>query len=105
MTDAAAGSALTLYTLLANKAGTRGLRSGRLISPLIEFDYDDVDVVNRRFKALMRDAQYDFAEVALITSSIEQLVAYGRQQDLISRRFTADELYADTMRILGPAAA
>jgi hypothetical protein len=53
----------------------------------------------------MRDAKYDFAEVALITSSIEQLVAYGRQQDLISRRFTADELYADAMRILGPAAA
>jgi hypothetical protein len=47
VTDAAAGSALTLYTLLANKAGTRGLRSGRLISPLIEFDCDDVDVVNR----------------------------------------------------------
>ena len=67
MTDAAAGSALTLYTLLANKAGTRGLRSGRLTSPLVEFDYADVDVVNREFKALMRDAKYDVAEVALIT--------------------------------------
>jgi 4,5-dihydroxyphthalate decarboxylase len=43
--------------------------------------------------------------VAATRGSIEQLVAYAIQQDLITRRFTADELYADAMDILGPAAA
>ena len=36
--------------------------------------------------------------------SLEQMVAYAFQQGLISRRPTADELFADAVRILGAAA-
>ena len=36
--------------------------------------------------------------------SLEQIVSYAYQQGLISRRFTAEELFADAVRILGAAA-
>jgi 4,5-dihydroxyphthalate decarboxylase len=36
--------------------------------------------------------------------SLEQMVAYAIDQGLISRRPTAEELFADALRILGPAA-
>jgi hypothetical protein len=36
--------------------------------------------------------------------SLEQMVAYAFEQRLISRRPTADELFADALRIIGPAA-
>ena len=35
--------------------------------------------------------------------SLEQIVAYAHEQHLISRRFTADELFADARHILGEA--
>jgi 4,5-dihydroxyphthalate decarboxylase len=58
---------VTLYSLLGNHAGTEALKSGRVASPLVAFDYADVKVVNTRFKALMRERTYDFAEVAIVT--------------------------------------
>jgi 4,5-dihydroxyphthalate decarboxylase len=58
---------VTLYSLLANHAGTDALKAGRVTSPVVAFDYADVKVVNTRFKALMRELTYDFAEVALVT--------------------------------------
>ena len=36
--------------------------------------------------------------------SLEQIVSYAYQQGLISRRFTAEELFADAVRVLGAAA-
>jgi 4,5-dihydroxyphthalate decarboxylase len=36
--------------------------------------------------------------------SLEQMVAYAHQQGLIARRFTAEELFADAVRILRTAA-
>jgi 4,5-dihydroxyphthalate decarboxylase len=36
--------------------------------------------------------------------SLEQIVSYAHQQGLISRRFTAEELFADVLRVLGAAA-
>ena len=36
--------------------------------------------------------------------SLEQIVSYAYDQGLISRRFTAEELFADAVRILGAAA-
>ena len=62
-----AGLPVTLYSLLANHAGTEALKAGRVFSPLVVFDFVDVKVVNTQFKALMRDLKYDFAEVALVT--------------------------------------
>jgi 4,5-dihydroxyphthalate decarboxylase len=60
-------SPVTLYSLLANHAGTDALKAGRVTSPVVAFDYADVKVVNTQFKALMRELKYDFAEVAIVT--------------------------------------
>jgi len=62
-----ATSAVTLHALLGNHAGTEALKSGRVSSPLVTFDYDDVKVVNTRFKAMMRDLRYDMGEIAVAT--------------------------------------
>jgi len=59
--------AVTLYSLLGNHAGTEALKSGRVTSPLVAFDYADVKVVNTQFKAMMRDLKYDFGELAINT--------------------------------------
>ena len=63
----AVDSPVTLYSLLANHAGTDALKTGRVTSPVVAFDYADVKVVNTQFKALMRELKYDFAEVAIVT--------------------------------------
>jgi len=42
--------------------------------------------------------------VSATRQSLEQAIAYSHQQGLISRRPTADELFADAVRILGAAA-
>jgi 4,5-dihydroxyphthalate decarboxylase len=60
-------SPATLYSLLGNHAGTDALKTGRVSSPLVAFEYDEVKVVNTRFKAMMRDLEYDFGEIAVAT--------------------------------------
>jgi 4,5-dihydroxyphthalate decarboxylase len=58
---------LTLYSLLGNHAGTAALKAGRVSSPMVEFDFADVKVINTQFKAMMRDLKYDFGEIAINT--------------------------------------
>ena len=41
--------------------------------------------------------------VSATRQSLEQAIAYSHQQGLLSRRPTADELFADAARILGTA--
>jgi len=60
-------SPVTLYSLLGNHAGTAALKTGRVVSPSVAFDYADVKVVNTQFKAMMRELKYDFGEVAIAT--------------------------------------
>jgi 4,5-dihydroxyphthalate decarboxylase len=43
--------------------------------------------------------------IGAIRRSLDRIAAYALQQDLISRPVTADELFADAVRILGDAAA
>jgi len=43
--------------------------------------------------------------VSATRQSLEQMIAYAFEQGLISRRPTADELFAEAVRILGAAAA
>lgn len=43
--------------------------------------------------------------IAAIRQSLEQINAYAVEQKLIPRAFSADELFEDAQRILGPAAA
>ena len=74
-------SALTLYTLLATRPHTAALKKADVHSPLVNFDFEDVKVVNRRFKALVREAKFDLAEVAIVTAL--QAKAYGKPYTLL----------------------
>jgi 4,5-dihydroxyphthalate decarboxylase len=58
---------VTLRTLLGTHPGTEALKTGRVSSPMLVFDYDNVKVINTRFKAMMRDLEYDFGELAIAT--------------------------------------
>ena len=59
--------AVTLHSLLGTHPGTEALKSGRVRSPLVAFEYADVKVINTQFKAMIRDHKYDFGELALAT--------------------------------------
>jgi 4,5-dihydroxyphthalate decarboxylase len=69
---------LTLHSLLGNHAGTEALKTGRLSSPLVRFDYADVKVINTQFKPMVRELKYDFGELAIVTylQAIESRKAY-----------------------------
>ena len=58
---------LTLYSLLGNHPGADALKAGRVSSRLVQFEYADVKVINTQFKAMIRDAKYDFGELAIVT--------------------------------------
>jgi 4,5-dihydroxyphthalate decarboxylase len=58
---------LSLYSLLGNHSGTEALKTGRVSSPLVKFEYADVKVINTQFKAMIRDWKYDFGELAVVT--------------------------------------
>src|SRR5262245_64956039 len=58
---------VSLYSLLGNHAGTEALKAGRVSSSLVTFDFADVKVINRHFKAVVRQLKYDFAELAIAT--------------------------------------
>ena len=81
-------SPFTLYSLLGNHPTTEALKTGRVSSPLIAFEYADVKVPNTQFKAMMRDQKYDFGELAIVRdqehSGIVRLVALStaRQAEL-----------------------
>ena len=60
-------SPVSLYSLLGNHAGTEALKTGRVSSPLVTFDFADVKVINTQFKAVVRELKYDFAELAIAT--------------------------------------
>ena len=60
-------SPVSLYSLLGSHAGTDALKSGRVSSPQVTFDFADVKVINTQFKAVVRELKYDFAELAIAT--------------------------------------
>jgi 4,5-dihydroxyphthalate decarboxylase len=59
---------MILRSLLGTHPGTRALKAGEVSSPLVGFEYADVKVINTRFKAMVRDLEYDFGELAIVTA-------------------------------------
>jgi 4,5-dihydroxyphthalate decarboxylase len=57
----------TLFTLLALHPNTAALRTGKVRSPLVDFNFADVKVSNTEFKPLVREHKYDMAELATVT--------------------------------------
>ncbi len=56
-----------LRTLLGDYPTTHALRSGRLTSSLVPLAFADVTVPNKAFKRVVRDLEFDVAELALMT--------------------------------------
>jgi len=74
-------TALTLQTLLAAHPNTAAVRSGELRSPLLNFAFADVKIVNRAFKGVVREQKFDLAELAIVT--FLQAKAYRKPYVLI----------------------
>jgi 4,5-dihydroxyphthalate decarboxylase len=58
---------MRLKTLLGDYPVTRALKEGRVRSPLLEFDFADVKVPHTAFKRVVRDLEFDVAEIAIVT--------------------------------------
>jgi 4,5-dihydroxyphthalate decarboxylase len=56
-----------LHTMLGNYPNTAPLKSGAVRSDLVDFDFAEVKVANNLFKAVVREARYDVAELAIVT--------------------------------------
>ena len=69
-------STLKLKTLLGDYPNTQALKSGRVVPKLLEFEFADVKVPNRAFKRVVRNLEFDVAELALVT--FLQAKAYGK---------------------------
>ena len=57
----------TLHTLLGDYPVTHALRSGSIGSPLVNLSFADVKPVNKAFKRVVRDLEFDVAELAIVT--------------------------------------
>ena len=72
---------ITLHTMLGNYPNTKPLKDGAVRSDLVDFDFVEVKVANNLFKKVVRDAQYDLSELAIVTYL--QAKAYGKPYVLI----------------------
>ena len=61
------GDKPTLHTMLGNYPNTEALKSGKLRSDLVDFDFAEVKVANNLFKQIVREAKYDVGELAIAT--------------------------------------
>ena len=58
---------MRLKTLLGNYPVTQALKDGRVRSPSLEFEFADVKVPHTAFKRVVRDLEFDVAEIAIVT--------------------------------------
>ena len=58
---------MRLKTLLCNYPVTQPLKDGRVRSATLEFDFADVKVPHTAFKRVVRDLEFDVAEIAIVT--------------------------------------
>ena len=68
-----------LHMLLGTYPGTEALKNGAVSSDLVEFDFADVPRPNNAFKRVVRDLEFDVAELAIITF----LMAKARGKPLV----------------------
>ncbi len=70
-----------LKTLLGDYPVTRALRQGLVRSPLVELDIADVKVPHTAFKRVVRDLEFDVAELAIVTFMMAR--AFGKPLRLL----------------------
>ena len=72
---------MRLKTLLGNYPVTQALKDGRVRSAKLEFDFADVKVPHTAFKRVVRDLEFDVAEIAIVTFLMAK--AYGKPLRLL----------------------
>ena len=72
---------MRLKTLLGDYAVTNALKSGQVGSSLVQFDYADVTPPHAGFKRVVRDLEFDVAEIAIVTFLMAK--AYGKPYVLL----------------------
>ena len=70
-----------LKTLLGDYPVTRALKEGKVRSASLEFDFADVKVPHTAFKRVVRDLEFDVAEIAIVTFLMAK--AYGKPLRLL----------------------
>jgi len=58
---------LTLRTAFADYPHVRAIKDGSVASPRIRFDFEDVPVITRAFRRMVRTLDFDLCEIALTT--------------------------------------
>jgi 4,5-dihydroxyphthalate decarboxylase len=74
-------SAVRLKTLLGDHAVTAALKNGEVTSPDVTLDFADVKVPNTAFKHVVRDLEFEVAELAIVTFLMAK--AQGAQLTLL----------------------
>ncbi|MEK6246421.1 MAG: hypothetical protein AABM33_18215 [Pseudomonadota bacterium] len=72
---------MKLRTLLGDYPVTHALKRGAVRSPRVEFDYADVKVPNTAFKRVVRNLEFDVAELAIVTFLMAK--AHGKPLSLL----------------------
>ena len=67
---------IRLHTLLGDYPNTLVLKRREIASDLVELDFADVKLPNQAFKRVVRDLEFDVAELAIVT--FLQARAYGK---------------------------
>jgi 4,5-dihydroxyphthalate decarboxylase len=67
---------ITLHTAIAAYPHVQAIRSGTVASALLRFDFEDVPVITRAFRRMVRTLDFDLCEIALTT--LAQAHAYGK---------------------------
>jgi 4,5-dihydroxyphthalate decarboxylase len=76
-----------LRTLLGDYPVTRALKSGQIRSADLAFDFAEVKVPNTAFKRVVRDLEFDVAELAIVTFLLAR--AHGKPLSLVPAVVTA----------------
>src|ERR1700722_4337380 len=58
---------ITLRTAFANYPHVRALKDGSVTSDRIRFDFEDVPVITRAFRRMVRTLDFDLCKIALTT--------------------------------------
>jgi 4,5-dihydroxyphthalate decarboxylase len=72
---------MRLKTLLGDYPVTRALKEGRVASNLVELDFADVKVPHTAFKRVVRDLEFDVAELSIVTYLLAK--AHGKPLRLL----------------------
>jgi 4,5-dihydroxyphthalate decarboxylase len=67
---------ITLHTAFAGYPHVRALKDGSVTSDLVRFDFEDVPVITRAFRRMVRTLDFDMCEIALTT--LAQAHAFGK---------------------------